>query len=105
MWYQHDGCPAHYAQQSRQVLRRLFPNRWIGREGEISWSARLPDLTPFDYFLWRYLKNKVYREPTTTPEDMRSWIIRAFNAITEEIFQRVSLALINRLHTCIDHNE
>ncbi|XP_076545063.1 uncharacterized protein LOC143305420 [Osmia lignaria lignaria] len=33
IWYQHDGCPAHYALNVRQVLDRKFPNRWIGRGG------------------------------------------------------------------------
>ena len=27
MWYQHDGCPAHYATVARQVLDRKFPGR------------------------------------------------------------------------------
>ncbi|CAK9817899.1 hypothetical protein ANTQUA_LOCUS9592 [Anthophora quadrimaculata] len=57
MWYQHDGCPAHYARQLWQVLSRMFPNRWIGRGSNIGWPARSPDLTPMDYFLWETLKN------------------------------------------------
>ncbi|KZC04455.1 hypothetical protein WN55_04261, partial [Dufourea novaeangliae] len=27
MWYQQDGCPAHYTRQSRQILNRIVPNR------------------------------------------------------------------------------
>ncbi|EZA58543.1 hypothetical protein X777_14705, partial [Ooceraea biroi] len=70
MWYQHDGCPAHYAQQAQRVLQRQFPNRWIGRGGDVVWPARSPDLTPLDYFLWGTVKNDVYRELPTTVEDM-----------------------------------
>ncbi|KOC70374.1 hypothetical protein WH47_02877 [Habropoda laboriosa] len=62
MWYQHNGCPAYYA-QARQVLQRLYHNRWIGRGGQTPWQIRSSDLTPFDYFLWGHLKNKVYCEP------------------------------------------
>ncbi|KAL2731784.1 transposable element tc3 transposase [Vespula squamosa] len=51
MWYQHDGCPAHYSLIVRRELDEKFRNRWIGRGGPISWSARSPDITPLDFFL------------------------------------------------------
>lgn len=50
MWYQHDGAPAHYAANVRNFLNEQFPNRWIGRGGEINWPARSPDMTPLDFF-------------------------------------------------------
>jgi len=48
MWYQHDGCPAYYG--CRVTLNEIFPNRWIGRGGPISWLAHSPDITPLDFF-------------------------------------------------------
>ncbi|KZC13210.1 hypothetical protein WN55_05887 [Dufourea novaeangliae] len=59
MWFQHDGCPAHYAKESRQLLQRQFPNRWIGRDGEFPWPPRSPELTPLNVFLWGTLKDDV----------------------------------------------
>lgn len=57
MWYQHDGCPAHYALIARNALDNLFPNRWIGRGSPLhTYPARSPDLTPLDFFLWGHLK-------------------------------------------------
>lgn len=50
MWFQQDGCPAHYALPVREYLNQEFPNRWIGRSGTISWPARSPDLNPIDFF-------------------------------------------------------
>lgn len=41
-------------------LNQHFPERWIGRYGPIHWPARSPDLTPADFYLWGYLKQKVY---------------------------------------------
>jgi hypothetical protein len=32
----------------------------ISREGAIPWPARPPDLSVSDYFIWGYLKSKVY---------------------------------------------
>jgi hypothetical protein len=31
--------------------------RWISRGGPTAWPSRPPDLTPFDVFLWGYVKN------------------------------------------------
>ncbi|XP_076392768.1 uncharacterized protein LOC105662516 [Megachile rotundata] len=75
MWIQQDGCPAHYSRIARDTLNRMFPNRWIGRGGPIYFLARSLDLTPLDFFLWGYLKNKVYTEPPTTMANMRDRII------------------------------
>nr|XP_033326117.1 uncharacterized protein LOC117220350 [Megalopta genalis] len=56
MWMQLDGCPAHYGTQIRQWLNNRFPQRWIGRDGSISWPPRSLDLTPLDFYLWGTLK-------------------------------------------------
>ena len=33
---------------------------WIGRCGHVEWSPCSPDLSPFDFFLWGMLRDKVY---------------------------------------------
>jgi hypothetical protein len=35
--------------------------RWVGRYGPIPWPPRSPAITPLDFFLWRYVKNIVYK--------------------------------------------
>ncbi|KZC13902.1 hypothetical protein WN55_06252 [Dufourea novaeangliae] len=77
MWLQHDGCPAHYARRVRDALNELYPNKWIGRGGLVSWPLRSPDLTPLVFFLRGALKNAVYQEVPTTPENVRQRIIAA----------------------------
>ncbi|KAG6463793.1 hypothetical protein O3G_MSEX014077, partial [Manduca sexta] len=52
MWYQHYGCPAHYGRSVRVWLVNSFPNKWIVRGGPVPWSARSPDLTPMDFYVW-----------------------------------------------------
>ncbi|CAF4928630.1 unnamed protein product [Pieris macdunnoughi] len=52
MWFQQDGCPAHYSRLVRNHLNEEYPDRWIGRGGTISWPARSPDLNPLDFFYW-----------------------------------------------------
>ena len=75
MWYQHDGCPAHWAGAPRMLLHTKFPHRWIGRGGPIQWPARSPDITPLDFFLWGTLKDIVYRNVPTTADNMRQRIV------------------------------
>ncbi|KOC59090.1 hypothetical protein WH47_10916 [Habropoda laboriosa] len=41
-------------------LHRKFPGGIISRQGNINWPPRSCDLTPPDFFLWDYVKEKVY---------------------------------------------
>lgn len=59
-WFQMDGAPSHSTVAITTFLNTNFPGRWIGRFGPITWPARSPDLSPNDFFLWGYLKSKVY---------------------------------------------
>lgn len=102
MWYQHDGCPAHYARVARETLDSRYPNRWIGRGGTVSWPARSPDLNPLDFFLWGLLKETVYTDAPTTVEDMRQRIITACTNITSDTLIRVQHSFRARLQQCID---
>ena len=40
-----------------------FPNRWTGRDGPTPWPPRSPDITPLQFLLWRYVKDKVFSTP------------------------------------------
>ena len=42
------------------LLEKSLPNRLISRFGNVSWPPRYSNLTPADFFLWGYLKSKVY---------------------------------------------
>lgn len=102
MWYQQDGAPPHYAIAARNVVNERFQERWIGRGGPVAWPPRSPDLTPLDFFLWGAIKDKVYRSPPTTPEDMRERIRNACSSIGEDVLFRVQRAQVQRLRKCIE---
>ena len=68
MIFQQDGAPAHSSSGVTDYLNQIFPQRWIGRCGPISWPPRSPDLTPLDYCLWGWFKTEVYRETVNTRE-------------------------------------
>ena len=44
-------------------LDQHFPNRWIGRDGPHAGPPRSTDLTPLDFFLWGYVKDRVNATP------------------------------------------
>ena len=60
VWFQQDGATAHIARASMSVLREMFPQHVISRGSDIPWLAHLPDLSACDYFLWGYLKSRVF---------------------------------------------
>lgn len=58
--FQQDGATPHYTLAARQFLDKQLNGRWIGRRGPIEWPARSPDLTTCDFWLWAYLRQKIY---------------------------------------------
>jgi hypothetical protein len=65
MWFQQDGATAHTARGS-MTIRQMFPQHVVSRFGDVPWPPRTPDLSACDFFLWGYIKSKVYvRNPRT----------------------------------------
>ncbi|GBL83059.1 hypothetical protein AVEN_165291-1 [Araneus ventricosus] len=69
--------------------------RWIGRSGEAddvfcSWPPRSPDLTPCDFFLWGYVKDRVYvPRMSKTIEELKVCICNVLASVTEQMLQNV----------------
>ena len=78
-----------------------FTGQWLGRGGPIEWSPRSCDLTPLDYFLWGYIKSKVYINRPKTLHELKVAIRDAINSITEEMLINVINAWEMRLRHCI----
>ena len=68
-------------------LDATFPNRWIGRDGPIPWPPRSPDITPIDFFLWGYVKDKVFSTPVPDITHLKARITDAFATITEDTLE------------------
>lgn len=100
IWFHQDGAPPHYAVIVRQYLTNTFPNRWIGRRGEIEWPSRSPDLSPLDYFLWGYVKNNVYVTKPANLADLRERILHQVNLISPEMRRNVLNEFYLRLGHC-----
>jgi len=68
-------------------LDATFPNRWNGRYGPTRWPPRSPDITPLDFFLRGYVKDKVFSTPVPDITDLKARITDAFATITEDMLE------------------
>ena len=60
---QQDGAPPHYLGEVGEYVNTCFPGRWIGRTAPIAWPPHSLDLTPLDFFLWGFVKDRVFVPP------------------------------------------
>jgi len=79
-------------------LDATFPNWWIWRDGPTAWPPRSPDITPLDFFSWRYVKDKVFSTPVPDITNLKARITDAFGTITEDILENTWREIDCRLH-------
>jgi transposase len=104
VYFQQDGATAHTSRATMAVLRSLFPGRIISRFGDIPWPARSPDLSSCDFFLWGYLKSRVYENKPRTLNELKNAIRHHISQIDPLLLQRVEDSYRLRLQQCIDEN-
>jgi hypothetical protein len=54
-----------------------------------NWLPNSRDLNPCDYFLWGFLKEKIFPKKLQTIVELRAAIIQACNEITEDMCRQV----------------
>ena len=97
--FQQDGAPPHWGLIVRDFLNETFPNRWIGRNGPTPWPPRSPDITPLDFFLLGYVKDRVYRTPVRDVKTLQSRIIEVLAIVNEEMLENTWREIEYRLDT------
>lgn len=100
--YQHDGAPGHRAGIVCDWLDDTFDD-WIGYNGTVDWPARSPDLNPWDFSLWPFVKNAVFKAAPATEDEIREQITIAFETLRQrpEMLLNVHREFIERLNSCI----
>ena len=87
--WQQDGAAPHQARMVMEWLDTLFGQRMLALKsvrGD-SWAPSSPDMNPADFFLWGYLKEKVYSPPPTTIPALKRKIQAEFSRIPEVMVQ------------------
>jgi hypothetical protein len=92
------GCRRIFVHRQNNTSTQ-FPDRWLGRGGPVSWPARSPDLNPLDFFLWRHLKEIVYRDPPTDIEDLTAKFHAAVATVDADML-RVQASIPRRAVAC-----
>lgn len=100
-WFQQDGATCHTSNASMQVVQEMFPGRVISKRGNIEWPPRSPDLSPPDFFLWGFLKNKVYSNKPATITALKQNIRAEMTKISTATCRRVIENFKSRLEECL----
>ncbi|KAJ4426763.1 hypothetical protein ANN_26562 [Periplaneta americana] len=68
----------------------------------VQWPARSPDLSPLDFFLWGTIKDNVYQNILTTPDDMQQRIRQTYVSIQPKTCRAVIRSFGERLRMCFN---
>ena len=106
LWWAQDGAPAHRTTEVREWLTEFFSQRIIALNRPVEWPPRSPDLTPCDFFLWGYLKSKVYTSPPETIDDVIQRIEREVEALKRNprLIRRAVHDMIRRVNLCVEND-
>jgi len=86
---------AHEAVISIAALRCLFPQWVISCFSDVPWPPRSPDLTAPDFFLWGYLKSKVYSNCPTDLHTLKENIWQEIAKLSDETLPSRYVQLLN----------
>ena len=89
IWFQQDGATAHTARETIALLRNHFGEQIISHFGPVNWLPRSCDITPLDYFLWGYVKSKVFVDKPATIQDLEANITRVIRQIPVAMLESV----------------
>lgn len=106
IFFQQDGAPCHNAGIVRNYLNEQFGQQWIGNNGPIRWPPRSPDLSILDFFLWGYLKNKIYSKRHENREQLENATRAAFESLRQRpMFLLNSIeSILRRCQLCLQKN-
>ena len=103
-WWQQDGEPSHTGKGSINYLHRQFPGKVISKRGDWNWPPCSPDLAVLDFFLWGYLKHKIWsvaqKQQPTDIMDLKAAIVRECAQIPRAFIRNVFDAMMPSLHQC-----
>ena len=94
-----------YSQVTLEWLSQCFPQRLVSRCQDPEWSPHSPDLNTPDFFLWGYLKDRVYENNPKTIPELKQVITQNIRAITKQECIRVIDNFARHLQVCLQQKE
>lgn len=95
-----DGAMAITARQSMTSHRGMFPGCLILRAGSIPWPPHSLDMTASDFFLWGYLKAKVYATCLHSTQELMDCIMEGIAGRYAELHTAVYQVTLGLSGTC-----
>jgi hypothetical protein len=84
IWFQQDGATPHTSGEVISWLEKTFGTHFISYRTDNVWPPHSPDLSPLDFFLWGYLKDRVYSPAPTSLEELKVTIRREIRNISTD---------------------
>ena len=84
VWWFQDGAPCHRLRLVTTRLEELFGDQVVALNRPTEWPPRSPDLTPYDFFQWGHLKDKVYKTPSADVFTFQHRIIDEFEILRQD---------------------
>lgn len=106
LWWIQDGAPPHRRIIVSERLQQLFGERIVALNHAVEWPPRSPDLTPLDFFLWGYLKSKVYVTPPANLDDLEMRIRNEMDILRQDrtMVRRAVNSMTARAGLCVQRN-
>ena len=106
-WFQQDGAPPHTTHDNLSLLNQYWGSRVIARNYPktfgcgLAWPPHSPDLSPVDFYLWGFVKDKVYKEPPKDLDQLQSAIKKVNREISVDTCAKVTDSFHARIQHCI----
>ena len=75
--------------ESMTIVRNIFPGHLISRFGDVPLPPRSPDLSTCDFFLWGYLKSRVYTHKHRTLNGLKEAFRQEIRPIDRQLLAGV----------------
>ncbi|GFT74790.1 uncharacterized protein TNCV_2516841 [Trichonephila clavipes] len=96
--FMQDGATSHIANPVKAFLIQTFgEDRIVSRRSRYPWPPRFPDLTPADFWLWGYLKSRVYLSGPSSLSELKDAIRREVSSIHSDMLHSAVAGFDTRL--------
>ncbi|GFW48981.1 DUF4817 domain-containing protein [Trichonephila clavipes] len=96
--FMQDGATSHTANPVKAFLIQTFgEDRIVSRHCRYPWPPRSPDLTPADFWLWGYLKSRVYLSGPSSLSKLKDAIHREVSSIHPDMLHSAVAGFVTRL--------
>jgi len=104
VWFQQDGATAHTENESMTIVQTRFPGTSFPVSETCHGPLALPIFQRVIFFLWGYLKSRVYAHKPCTLNDLKETICKETRPIDRQLTALVVDDFKKRLEHCIQED-